>query len=177
MDLTSFLTILAIISGPIAAVQVQKWKEGYKEKSERRVNVFKTLMATRGERVSFNHVRALNMIDIEFYDEKNITDAWKCYLDCLNEKLDNGQEQALKIWADKRDGLFVELLSEMAKSLGYHFDDVYLKKAVYTPRAHGEEEKYQYFIRDSIKKIFKGEQAIPIYVTTLQAQSDEAIKK
>jgi hypothetical protein len=32
MDLTSALTILAIIIGPIAAVQVQKWKEGYQEK-------------------------------------------------------------------------------------------------------------------------------------------------
>ncbi len=42
-------------------------------------------MAKRGARVSFEHVRALNMIDIEFTTHKNILEAWKCYLDGLHD--------------------------------------------------------------------------------------------
>ncbi len=33
-------------------------------------------MATRGARVSFEHVRALNMIDIEFVNITTVTKAW-----------------------------------------------------------------------------------------------------
>lgn len=128
-------------------------------------------MATRGARLSFEHVRALNMIDTEFYDEREITDAWKCYLDCLNDR-----EVEFTTWAERRDNLFVDLLSKMAKTLGYHFDSVHLKKAVYIPIAHGKEEEYQNFVRESIKKIFSGEQAIPMKVVSLPI-SEKDIQK
>lgn len=137
MNLTDFLTIFAIILGPILAVQAQKWIEKHQAETNRKLYIFKTLMATRSiaGRVSSDHVTALNMIDIEFYKEKEITDTWKCYLDCLNQP---ESENALNTWAKERDGLFVDLLKKMAKSLGYDFDPVHLKKAVYLPKAHSE---------------------------------------
>ncbi|MCP0914018.1 hypothetical protein NKV53_06595 [Legionella sp. 27cVA30] len=164
MDLTSILTIIAILVGPIAAVQVQKLKERYSEKKNVKLNIFKTLMATRGARLSLDHVRALNMIDTEFYDEREITDAWKCYLDCLCQQHDNS-EQALASWVKERDRLFVSLLGKMASSLKYHFDDVHLRQAVYTPKAYGQEEEYQYYVREGIKKIISGEQSISVKLT------------
>lgn len=62
-------------------VQIQKSIERYKEKNDRRLNIFKTLMATRGARVSFEHVKA----HTEFVGITSVTKAWKSYLDCLNE--------------------------------------------------------------------------------------------
>ena len=62
MDLTNALIIIAIIVGSIAAAQVQKWKEGYLKKKNVKLNIFKTLMATRGSRLSLEHVRAINMM-------------------------------------------------------------------------------------------------------------------
>lgn len=102
------------------------------------------------------------MIDTEFYGDREITDAWKCYLACLCEQ--HQSPDALNNWINERDKLFVHLLSKMAKLLGYHFDDVHLKQAVYTPKAYGQEEEYQYYIRESIKKIFSGEQSISVNV-------------
>jgi hypothetical protein len=168
MDL--LLTILAIIIGPIAAVQVQRWIEVYQENKNRKLNVFKTLMATRGARVSFEHVRALNMIDTEFYDEIKVKDAWKCYLDCLNENPQGEHES--NSWSLRKEELFVSLLSTMATLLNYHFDSVHLKKSAYFPKAHGEEQEYQYFVRDKIKKIFAGDLAIPVKVTDHQATQE-----
>ncbi|WP_347251277.1 DUF6680 family protein [Legionella sp.] len=160
MKTAEWITIVAIVIGPILAVQIQKWIERYNEKNERMLNIFKTLMATRGARVSFEHVRALNMIDTEFVGIKKVILAWKNYLDCLNSNCEN--ENQLEIWAEKRDNLFVVLLKEMATHLRYDFDDVHLKKAVYTPRAHGQEEADLWLIRDQIKKIFSGEQSISV---------------
>ncbi len=174
MSITTILTIitiLAILLGPIVAIQAHKWRELYTEERSRKLNIFKTLMATRGSRLSFEHVRALNMIDTEFYDEREIINAWKCYLDCLN-----GGDAELANWADRRDSLFIDLLSKMAKSLRYHFDCAHLKKAVYTATAHGKEEEYQYFVRESIRKIFSGEQAISMKVIS-SPMPNEASKK
>jgi len=175
MNLTDFLTISAIILGPILAVQAQKWIEKHQAETNRKLYIFKTLMATRSiaGRVSFDHVTALNMIDIEFYKEKEITDAWKCYLDCLNQP---ESENASNTWAKERDGLFVDLLKKMAKSLGYDFDPVHLKKAVYLPKAHSEADAYQLFIRDSIQKILKGEQAILVNLVSLPQPSKDSLK-
>jgi hypothetical protein len=51
MKVVEWITIGAIILGPILAVQIQKSIERYKEKNDRRLNIFKTLMATSGARV------------------------------------------------------------------------------------------------------------------------------
>ena len=43
-----WLTIVAIIIGPVLAVQAQKWVELAREKRNFRLHTFKRLMATRG---------------------------------------------------------------------------------------------------------------------------------
>lgn len=118
-------------------------------------------MATRGARVSFEHVRALNMIDTEFYGNKKVTSAWENYLDSLNTSCEN--ETQLAVWVDNRDKLFVSLLKEMAYHLRYKFGDTHLKKAIYIPIAHGEEAN-QRLIRDQLKQIFSGEQSISVKI-------------
>ena len=47
MSISEWITVAAIICGPILAVQAQKWIETAREKRNRRLNVFKRLMATR----------------------------------------------------------------------------------------------------------------------------------
>lgn len=98
MAAKDWVTIAAIILGPILAVQAQKILEGRREKRTRRLDLFRTLMKTRAERISRDHVQALNMIDIEFYGrrifgrrfqikkEKRVTNAWKTYNDHLNQR-------------------------------------------------------------------------------------------
>jgi hypothetical protein len=163
-SLIEILTIAAIISGPILAVQVQKRIEKFREERDRKLNIFKTLMATRGQRLLFEHVRALNMIDIEF-SEKKIIETWKNYLNCLNKKINNENNIEIQNWIEERDNLFLNLLKEMANLLNYHFDDDHIKKGFYIPNAHGWEEEYQRFIKDSIKKVFSEEKSIPIKIT------------
>ena len=96
MDIKDWVTVIAVILSPLLAVQAQKMIETLREKRNRRIKIFKTLMSTRGERLSRDHVQALNMIDIEFYgrrffgirfqrrSEKAVTNAWKNYNDNLN---------------------------------------------------------------------------------------------
>ena len=65
MTIADWLMISAVLSGPIIAVQLTRFLDAAKEERERKLQVFKTLMATRAYTVSWDHVVALNRIDLE----------------------------------------------------------------------------------------------------------------
>lgn len=75
--------IVAILIAPFLAVFAQRQIDLWREQRQRKLWVFKTLMATRGRTLSPEHVQALNMIELEFQksSEKPILDAWKEYYD------------------------------------------------------------------------------------------------
>ena len=58
MNTTEIITIAAILSGPIVAVQVDKLIGRNREIKNRKLSIFKTLMATRGATLSYVHVEA-----------------------------------------------------------------------------------------------------------------------
>src|SRR5689334_2498204 len=103
-----WITVAAIVIGPILAVQAQRLLEALRDRKNRRSWVFHTLMATRAARVSHQHVQALNMIDIEFYGrrvlgtqfqtprEKGVTNAWRIYSDHLNNRVPD--DQVMRWW-------------------------------------------------------------------------------
>ena len=174
MKIGDWFIIIAVLSGPILAVQVQKLIESWRESKLKKQNIFKTLMATRGRTLSQLHVEALNMIDLEFYSrkpkDKKVIDAWKIYRDHLNslklEHDDPDYKVRLERWTDKSNDLLADLLSEMAKAVGYDFDKVHLKKGAYIPQGHADVEFEQNFIRRSMVKLFLNDATIPIQITT-----------
>lgn len=165
------LTIIAIVAGPILAIQAQKYLERKREEKERRLKVFKTLMVTRAAGLSPMHVEALNSIDIEFNsnskDDKDIRDAWKAYLDELVHYPKDGQVDDKKRWGDKIEQLLIDLLSVMSNAVGYDFDKTYIKRTAYTPIKYQDVESEQDFIRRSLVNLFLGKSSIPITINTI----------
>jgi hypothetical protein len=193
MDTKDIVMILAVIAGPILAVQAQKYIESIRESKNRKLRIFHTLMSTRATRLAQDHVAALNMIDIEFYGntrfgkrnqsngEKKITNAWKVYNDHLNNK---ASEERIDAWIDKSDELFTSLLYSMAQYLGYEFDEVQLKRDCYRPIAHGDIENEQHKLRQGLVAVLEGKKSIPMAVTYLPpyhpidpAQPEESLNK
>ena len=185
MTISDWMMVLAVLLAPLVAVQVQKYIEVISERRLRKLSVFNTLMATRAARISPAHVQALNMIDLEFYgrkifgiryqkrSEKAVVEAWKAYLDHLNTQY---AADELNNWMRTGDDFLTELLYTMAQSLGYHFDKVHLKRGIYSPKGHGDQEMDQLIIRQSLVKILSGNQSLPMKITSLPV-SEEALKK
>lgn len=170
MELKDWLSILAVLASPLFALQVSKALEARRERRQRKMWVFHTLMATRNARVSPEHVRALNSIDIEFAKDKSVTLAWKAYLDHLN---DTSLEVGL--WGQKSDDLLVELLFSMSKVLSFDFDKTHLKRGIYSPRAHGEADEDAFVIRKALVAIAKGEQGLRVDLSEIaDSEAEEA---
>src|SRR5580704_11566902 len=109
--MTDILTIVALIMGPVLAVQAQKVIDRAREGKNRRLWVFKTLMATRHATLSIDHVSALNRIDLEFVDNKKyhkVLEAWRQYFDNLSVSVKT--EHEISVWSARNDDLLAELL-------------------------------------------------------------------
>lgn len=171
MTIADWLMILAVLLGPVIAVRLTRFLDNQKEIRERKVNVFKTLMATRAYTVSWSHVEALNRIDLEF-DAKNkkeraVIDAWKEYLDLLGNSA-----IPMEQWGIKRVDLLVELLHKMAQVLDYDFDKTHIKNSSYSPRVHGETDEEQSRLRRLLIEVLEGKRKIPMFVSNLNQGND-----
>jgi hypothetical protein len=171
VTLVEAITVLALIAGPIAAVQVTRYLDDQKEVRQRKLNVFKTLMATRATSLSPAHVEALNRIPLEFGEslklEKPVIALWRQYLDHLNQR-----QMPIDQWGPRRIDLLVDLLSTMALAVGYDFDKTEIKNGVYNPQAHGKIEADQEAIRIGFAEVFAGKRPFPIIVTNLPTRAE-----
>lgn len=152
--------IWAVFVAPQRAFEAQ-WKLQLRHAAlDRRLQVFRTLMATRGNALHYRHVEALNLIDVEFAEqaEKDIRDAWKAYLDHLNkyavdetQEPDEAKRRDLQNQSEeRRKDLLAELLQKMGARLGYTFDFTYLKGRAYHPQGHGDEISEQSAVRKGL---------------------------
>lgn len=119
--------------------------------------------------MSWAHVEALNRIDLEFErnnkKDKAVVDAWKEYLDLLNNTLLSPEQ-----WAARRVELLVELLHKMAIVLNYDFDKTHIKNSSYAPRIHSETEAQLEAIRAGIIDLLSGKRPLPMVVTNIPSQ-------
>lgn len=114
MDTNLILTIVQVVA--VSVVPIIVWLMGIKyqdrkAKKDAQLNVFLTLMANRKSNpITKEWVDSLNIIDVVFQDDKKVRQAWKEYFDSLNNKSPH---------FDSNNSYMLDLLSEMALSLGY----------------------------------------------------------
>ncbi|MBB3182400.1 DUF6680 family protein [Variovorax sp. Sphag1AA] len=187
MGLNEWLIIGATIVGPILAVQAQKWIERARVATGRRTWIFETLMATRGARMSMDHVRALNTIDLAFYGTKILgrtvrSRKWQSVIDAWHEyhaHLSQPEEQRPKTkdqdvaWGAKGEELFVNLLTALAVSNHYRFDRTQLRMGGYSPAGHATVENEQTALRNLLIRMLSGQHPLPVEVrSTAVANAD-----
>lgn len=176
ITMSDWLMMLAVILGPILAVQIQKFLDRRSEDRNKKMAVFRDLMTTRASTLAFQHVSALNMVGLEFNGRNysKVVNAWKTYLDHLNS-YPNDDESMQKIWEEKRNDQLSDLLYEMGESLGFDFDKVHIKKAGYFPKAYADQETEQKYIRSQLVDVFLGKKSIPMSIVYFPSD-DEVLK-
>lgn len=173
------MMVTSTLLGPILAVQAQKWVERARAASQRREWIFTTLMATRQARVSLEHVRALNMIDLAYYGTRvpilgfvwrpkrnaDVVTAWREYYSHLTPPEPGRRPQTeaeQRDWIGRGDELFINLLDRLAISNKFQFDRAQLKSGDYSPEAHGIVECEQQSMRRLAIEVLSGRQPLPM---------------
>jgi hypothetical protein len=177
MLMSEILMIIAIVVSPIIAIQVENYRERICADKQRRLEIFRTLMATRANTINPWHVEALNMIDIDFSDFKDVTIAWKNYLNHLGKKpehpsgdMKTNQEAILyynhkfNSWAERSPILLTILLKVMGESLNYYFDETDINNSCYYPEGSATKENELKFLREQLVELVQGDIALPVMI-------------
>jgi len=157
-------TIVAIVLGPIVAVKLTLGHEEKRERLRRKYQTFHTLMKTRRVTLAPEHVTALNVIQIEFEDDEKVISAYKRYIDNLaGPKLPpNSTQDEITRYVQTRDDVFIELIFEMGRNLGFSFDKRELAKYSYSPQGWINMEGEQSSIRTLALELLQGKRPLPV---------------
>lgn len=129
--------VTALISGLFATI-ITLWWQSKAAVKKSKMKIFETLMAYRYRIIAEPSVHALNSIDVIFYNDKNVRQA---YADFLNETAK--RQEMNPNTADKH----LKLLEEMAKALklkDIHWDDI---KQAYCPNGLSEKIREEELLR------------------------------
>ena len=168
------ITIVALFVGPVAAVLTQLWFERRREVRRQKLWVFTTLMSNRGAVLSLDFVRALNAIEVVFYQNSMIRKRFKDLLSHLSSN--NWKEIPVPPETlEKTRDLIAQLLGEMASELNYTYDHTEIKDGAYYPQFLAEQDEGFRKLRDELLAVLKGNQNIGVTLHDEQAHYPERI--
>jgi hypothetical protein len=131
LTIYEWLTIAAIVLGPVLAVATQLWFQARKSRRDSKLWVFNTLMGLRPQVVHVDFVKAFNMIDVVFYKNEDVRKGRKEFLNVVTA----AQGRALSpAEIEKGNDILAEILSKMGKELGFEFDHTQIKNTGYLPQ-------------------------------------------
>lgn len=181
MQVGDWLTLAAIITGPLLGAGFAIWLERRRERRSRRLDIFRTLMRTRRTPMWPEHVGALNLVEIDFYKSPTVINAWKALFRHLgtphprhaNEELREGMpEQELRERdqrygqriAEERQRLLSKLLHAIGRELGFRIEQLEIFEGGYSPQGWGTIEDEQTVVRRMFAEIALGRRMFPIGV-------------
>lgn len=132
MTLSEWLTIAAIVLGPILAVATQLWFQARKQKRDLKLWVFNTLMSRRASWINQEFVQAFNVVDSVYYDYTEIRAKRREFLEIANAAGKANRDLTAAEHERCKD-LLSEMLAKMGKELGLTFDHTQIKDTGYYP--------------------------------------------
>jgi hypothetical protein len=155
--------------GPRSAAELaetmRQRSERANEKRRMKLFVFTTLMQERGAYYSTEAVKAFNLIDVVFNENRTVRDSWADFLNLMGR--DNVPDHA-------KSEKFQKLLSNMASDVdltdGLRIDDL---NRYYYPTAMAQEEHVRILQRQAVLKQLQGNVSPSANVTEPQTVSSE----
>jgi hypothetical protein len=164
------ITIAAIVFAPLLAFSAQWVLQLLREKRQRKIWIFRTLMSTRATILSPDHVKALNLIDLEFNGngrkDKDVRDAWHTYHDHLYTSRPNTDTSMQAAWDKESNDLLNSLLYRMNMRLGFGFEYSEIKKGAYAPDFYTATEIDLLLIRKGLLALIAGQNSLKMEVTS-----------
>jgi hypothetical protein len=155
-----WLTIAAIVMGPVLAFTIQHLRDERREVRTRKRQIFQQLLLTLKAPMAPRHVDALNSIPLEFHSVPAVMQAWRELTSHFKDShmLKNNDRG----WGEKKYELLISLAYEIGKSLGYgHIDKAALRDNIYAPRGYEDNEEQFRQLRTALLKVLRGEHPIP----------------
>ena len=156
-------TIVAVVLGPVIAVCITRYLDDLRADKARKLDIFRTLMRTRRMQLHWEHVGALNLVEVEFINHPKVVEAWKAYLGSLGEELPpiEQKDRHDKIF-NMREKLLTTLIDEIAKVLKIEIKQLDILEGNYMPQGWADDEWEQKLVRRGLINVLHRKTSILI---------------
>ena len=160
--------VFATLVGPVLSVLISLvftwWNDTKGKLRERQLWVFRTLLATRGQEINVDHVRAINLVEIEFYGVGPVIDCWRAYMGHLNsvpgDRIMDPMENA--VFNDRRADHLARLLHQMGRHLGFKMGELDLRRGGYAPSGWLWRENQEAAFKEAVIACLSGRVALRV---------------
>lgn len=115
-----WLTLGALVLGPVLAVGMNLWHESRRCIRDRQLQVARMLLSTRHLVSDPAYSTAINLIPVEFRDQKSVMEAWKQYIEAVRyQPTPENSNEAHRITTAKQ----TRLIFEVTKHLGFNLSE------------------------------------------------------
>lgn len=84
------------------------------------------------------------------------------------------QKAALPAWSEKNSEYLAALLQAMGSCFGYDFDKVHLKRGIYSPEGHAQDEFEQRALRFFALEVLSGRKPLSILTSIIPSNEEAA---
>jgi hypothetical protein len=158
-----WITIIAIIVGPIAAVLAQLWIQHHNKIRDQKLWVYGLLTSNRAAWASADFVRAMNFVDVVFYKNEDVRKK-RAKLMAHIKKSTTPDGVLLPIDWDAAKDIFAEMLGLMGKELKFEFEHTEIKDSAYYPVAHEKMDRLAIELREKSMEVLEGRRGLPVIV-------------
>ncbi len=136
-----WITVAAIVFGPVFALFAQRTLDRIREKKKRRADLYLTVMGLRATWLHPESVRALNSIDTVFdgSGDKPVRDAWASVIQHVKTP-QSSDDAADHPWVDRLEYLRADLYQRLGAAVGYDHTIDYIRTHAYLPQSHVDVE-------------------------------------
>lgn len=156
-------TIAAIVIGPGIGVLLTFLMQHVVSQRQRRMNVFRDLMATRRMRLSKTHVEALNLVEVEFHRKKDVIKKWNNYREHLYTKAPE-DAQDLDRFIKDQEKLLTLLVQSIGKEMGRQIEQLEIWDGGYVPAGWEQDEIQIRELRRHALGMLKGQLGLPVII-------------
>jgi hypothetical protein len=160
--------------GSLFTTWVIRFFDSKKEKKDRKLWIFRVLMANFQNRFCYDIVSAINLVEVDFDGDNNVKKAWKNYLKTLKPKNPNPTDEQAKACLEEIDNALAELLKSIGASLGYKRDKLDILNNSFIP---GRWQNDDFHIRRKeqlLMEVLENKRSLNFNVTNSQ---DNSIQK
>ena len=126
-------------------------------------------MSTRRLGISPEHVNALNLVEVDFYGEPAVQEAWKAYLAHLNSSIDPAKNY---LWGENKEKLLASLLSAIASVLRLDVPAIEIFRGGYAPVGWEQREQLGQTALNYIKDLHDGTRGIKVLLVPPKSDAE-----
>ncbi|HYB60677.1 MAG TPA: DUF6680 family protein [Methylomirabilota bacterium] len=174
LTISEWLTILAIILGPIIAVLTQLGIQRSNSKRDEKMRVFKTFMGLRATWVQQDFVQAFNLVDVIFYKNLQVRQKRKELFTLLTSR---AGADLIPDEVMRANDLFAEMLAMIGHELGYDFGHTEIKGTAYLPTGQQRLADESRQLMQQTLAVMEGRQNLGVVIRTEEAQQPQLMRR